>query len=135
MMYHEKNTMFADTGMTEGWSSPIVAPDTMTPDQFFGQLRRQHQDPIHALLIALLEDGTRDYQTAVGRENEPRSASIMVRDRNAKAWIAGADARITFEDCCDAFGINPEWLRAGIMASKPTRRLRRGHIVKGSVAA
>lgn len=132
-MYHEKNTMLVDTGAGEGWSSSIFTPDMMTPGQFVDALRSRHLDPDRALLLSVLEDGIRDYQQAVEREDEVRSAAMMRRDRNAKAWITGADAPITFADCCDAFGINPEWLRKGIMASKPTRKLRRGHIVKGSV--
>lgn len=135
-MYHEKNTMFADSALTnEGWSSPIFTPDMMTPSQFVDTLRSRQLDPDRALLLAVLEDGIRDYQRAVAREHEVRGGAAMARDRNAKAWIEGADAPITFADCCDAFGLDPEWVRKGLLAMKPTQKLRRQHIVKGSVAA
>ena len=134
-MYHEKNVMFAEVGMTEGWSSPIFVPDMMTPAQFVDTLRSRHFDPYRALLLAVLEDGIRDYQRAMGRDGTVRSAWDMVRDGNAKAWIAGADAPVTFQDCCEAFGLDPEWVRKGLMTMKPTQKLRRQHIVKGAVAA
>lgn len=134
-MYHEKNAMFADAGTTEGWSSPIFAPDMMTPSQYADTLRHRHLDPDRALLLAVLEDGIRDYQRAVAREDAVRSGAVMARDRNAKAWIAGDDAPITFADCCEAFNLNPEWVRKGLLTMKPTQKLRRQHIVKGAIAA
>lgn len=132
-MYYEKNPMFADAGFGAGesWSTPIFQPDVMVPAQFFDQMRRRHLDPIRSLLLAVLEEGITDYQRAAARQDQVLSVPVKRRDAAAKAWIDGAEAPLTFDACCEALDINPDWLRKGVMAKTGPFKFKRQHIVKG----
>jgi len=57
---------------------------------------------------------------------------VLYQRMSAKKWLDGGVGTITFEDCCDAIGLEPEYVRRGIadfcqrMRRKP-QMLKRGY--------
>lgn len=47
---------------------------------------------------------------------------ILHQKSNAKEWLAGGIGLITFEDCCDAVGVDPERAREKIESHCRSRR-------------
>lgn len=134
-MYYEKNPMFADAGGSKGWDSPILVPDVLTPSQHLDTLRASHLDPERSLMLAVLEEGINDYcNTKPHSEPDLRSNKAKKLHKDTRLWILGAEAYVTFRDCCEALGISPEWLRKGVLESLVTGKLKRRHTVRANKA-
>jgi hypothetical protein len=106
-----------------GLFDAINIPDLMTPGQFADMVGKSSElEPEQRLKLAILEDAIACYLKVApipGYSGEDRLEQVSNRKRRMHAealeWIEGADAPITFEDCCESLGINPEWMRAGIL--------------------
>jgi hypothetical protein len=71
--------------------------------------------PERALLAALLFDGVQLYLQYV----HATTAAQKSRYREAETWITLHDSEyvFSFDNCCEALGINPETFRAGLLAA------------------
>jgi hypothetical protein len=101
----------------------INIPDLMTPGQFADMVGKSGElKPEQRLKLAILEDAIACYLKVApipGYSGENRVEQVSNRQRRMHAealeWIDGAYAAITFENCCESLGFNPEWMRKGIL--------------------
>jgi hypothetical protein len=116
----------------------LFLPDVLTPAQYFDSIRRDSADvPLKRLMMAVLQDAIRCFQSNAG--NRSRSKEQCFRE--VREWIfhAPGEGPFSFVSVCDALGIVPEYLRAGLAewergqaAGLPAPRLGRRAPVLGS---
>lgn len=92
----------------------ITIPDALTPGQFYDAMRADDAcvRPIKRLMLAVLEDAMRCYQTyASSRSSAQRRLFV-----EAEAWLMDrrADGPFAFVTVCETLGINPNCLREGL---------------------
>jgi hypothetical protein len=91
-----------------------LGSDGVLPQQFFDTFRRsQRLEPEKALLLAILEDAIHGYQKYVWA----RDAADKERFQEAESWImrSGDDWIFSFENVCELLGLDPEYLRRGLL--------------------
>ncbi len=92
----------------------IMIPDALTPGQFYDGMRADDAcvRPIKRLMLAVLEDAMRCYQTYAGSRS-PVQRRLYVE---AEAWLMDrrADGPFAFETVCETLGIDPSCLREGL---------------------
>lgn len=98
----------------------LFQPDTLLSAQYFDNLRgKTLLEPEKRLMLAILEDGIHCY-----RDNLNASRGKKKRDFDeAAAWIVDADGDwvFSFESVCDSLGLNPAYLRQGLLRWKERR--------------
>ena len=89
------------------------APTTFVVDGIVVGDKGYARGPERALLSALLFDGLQAYVNYVITD----SARTKSRYREAYNWLTtlGSDYVFSFENVCEALGIDPEFLRYGLM--------------------
>lgn len=91
----------------------LFQPDTLLPEQFLENYRRKtFMEPETRLMLAVLEDAVACYQKYV-RATDERGMELF---RDAEAWVMQEDHAwlFSFDNICESFGINPEYLREGL---------------------
>jgi hypothetical protein len=88
--------------------------DALTPEQYYDGIRADDAAarPIKRLMLAVLEDAMRCYQTYASSRN-PAQRRLFV---DAERWLMdrGAGGVFAFETVCETLGIEPSCLRAGL---------------------
>ena len=88
-----------------------LTPEIMLPEQF-DELRGRGvvRSPEHRLMLAVLEDAVHTYQMGAGALRNQRLA------QETEEWFASQEtgSPFAFVTICEAFGIDPEWVRAGL---------------------
>jgi len=95
----------------------LFQPDTLMPAQFLDTYRRKsHLEPETSLMLAVLEDAVACFQKYVLARDE-RGIELF---QEAEQWIMKEDAEwlFSFDNICDSLGINPEYMRAGLVRWK-----------------
>jgi hypothetical protein len=95
----------------------LFQPDTLLPAQFLDTYRRKaHLEPETSLMLAVLEDAVACYQKYALARDE--NGVELFRD--AERWILQKDAAwlFSFDNICDSLGMNPDYLRAGLVRWK-----------------
>src|SRR3954470_18864198 len=95
----------------------LFQPDTLLPAQYLEHYRRQsHLEPETRLMLAVLEDAVACFQKYVVARDE-RGIELF---REAENWVLQKDTGwlFSFDNTCEALGINPEYLRAGLLRWK-----------------
>lgn len=96
----------------------LLGSDSVAAHQYFDTFRRsEHLESEQALLLAILDDAIhcfRKYRAAkdrLGRE----------RFQEAEAWIMrqGNDWIFSFDNVCELLGLDPEYLRRGLLQAQP----------------
>lgn len=102
--------------------------DTTLRDQYFATFRRsEHLEPEMALLMAILEDAIHCYR----KYRAARDRAGRERFRETEQWIMeeGDDWLFSFENVCEALGLDPQFIRRGVreLSASPaeTERSRR----------
>ena len=101
--------MSAATGFAE-----LMAPDILTPDQWYAAMRRE--DPrfsgIKQLMLAVLVDALHCLQIGERSRNGHQRQAFAEAD----VWIADrkGGGPFAFETVCETLGINPDWLRENL---------------------
>jgi hypothetical protein len=102
-------------------SSPFASGAIM-PVQYFGALKKQDDriEPYKRLLMAVLEDAVRCFQTNVGATNSTRRRLFI----ETELWIQSetTDGPFSYVAVCETLGIDPAYMRRALMDWK-TRRL------------
>ena len=95
-----------------------VEPEIVLPEQF-ENLGRRWTQPEHRLMLAVLEDSVHAYQTGCASCGGERRLQF----RETAEWFASDDTGwpFSFVAICQHFGIEPEYVRAGL------RRWRERH--------
>jgi len=78
--------------------------------------------PERELMAAVLEGALADYQQCCST----RDKKGMKQFADAKSWILESDSEwiFSFIHCCEALGIEPDYLRRGLLRSKQGKRAR-----------
>lgn len=92
----------------------LFVPDALTPAQYYSGLRAHDLPirPIKRLMLAVLEDAMRCYQTCGNARGRARRRLFA----EAEAWLLDhrADGPFAFETICQTLGIDPGCLRSGL---------------------
>ena len=99
----------------------LFQPDTLMSAQYFENLRRRTVlEPEKSLMLAILEDAVRSYQENL--LSQQKRAKKLFAD--AAEWIAetGSAWMFSFESVCDALGLNPAYVRRGLLQWKEKNR-------------
>lgn len=92
----------------------IMIPDALTPGQYYDGIRADDScaRPIKRLMLAVLEDAMRCYQSFANSRNRTQRRLFV----EAEAWLMDrkADGPFGFETVCETLGIDPSCLREGL---------------------
>jgi hypothetical protein len=94
--------------------SSLFQPDTLLSTQYFENLRSKTLfEPEKRLMLAVLEDGIYCYFDNLHAGGSKRKRLF----EDAAAWIVedSSDWVFSFESVCDALGLNPEYVRQGLL--------------------
>jgi hypothetical protein len=95
----------------------MFRPDVVLPTQFFAAMRqRVPQEAEYRLVVALLQDAVECYQKHL-RARDPKARQLFA---DAQAWIESDDRAwaFSFVNVCDLLGLNPGYLRHGLLRWK-----------------
>src|SRR5271166_2150959 len=102
---------------------PFQTFDSLARTEFYDSRRNRTRadEPIRRLMLAVLESAVRDYVENVNAFGRQR----QLRFQQASQWFAtrGSDAPFSFTSICDAFEIDPDYLRRGLFESSTNRSL------------
>ena len=101
----------------------LFQPDTLLPAQYFETLRRKTLEPEKELMLAVLEDGVASFLKYLHAEN--RTGNTLFRNAEEWIWEENSEWPFSFENICDVVGIDPQYLRQGLMRSKGLALVRR----------
>jgi hypothetical protein len=114
--YNEHQTFNPDERI-----SSLFDPDPLVPAQYFERFRSKTLAPEKRLMLAVLEDAVNCYQDNVSARSEKRKKPF----EESQAWILAEhhDWFFSFENVCEILGIDPAYLRQGLLDEKK-RKLR-----------
>jgi hypothetical protein len=95
----------------------LFQPDTVLSAQYFENLRRKTLfEPEKRLMLAILEDGIDCYLENLYASSAKRKRAF----EDAAAWISESEGDwvFSFDNVCHALGLNPEYVRQGLLRSK-----------------
>jgi len=95
----------------------LFQPDTVLSTQYFENLRRKTLlEPEKRLMFAILEDGVHCYLENLGASDAKKKQIF----EEAAAWITQIDGDwvFSFDSVCNALGLNPEYVRQGLLRQK-----------------
>ena len=97
-----------------------LPPETLLPTQWHRSTSDASLVPEKRLLLAILEEAVTTVQRYV--IDERRRGRRLYRE--AEAWVLSDDVSwpCTFRNICDALGIDPDYLREGVMRWSARRR-------------
>jgi hypothetical protein len=95
----------------------LFQPDTLLPDQYLDTFRRKlYLEPEKKLMLAILEDAIACFQKyAVARDIKGKALFS-----EAEEWIQQGTAGgiFAFDSVCEVLGLNPSYLRQGLVTWK-----------------
>ena len=96
--------------------------DILATEDFVRVHRSRPLSPEHGLMVAVLEVALADYQ----RCWKVRDKKSMERFADAQAWILESNSEwiFSFVNCCEAVGIEPDYLRQGLLRSNQGKSTR-----------
>ncbi|MBI2101685.1 hypothetical protein HYT53_03655 [Candidatus Woesearchaeota archaeon] len=101
----------------DGVVARIFQPDTLLPEQYLETFRRKTpKEPGDKLRLAVLEDAIMNFQKYL-KARDKRGRDL---DSEAEGWILDqdGDSPFSFETVCEVFGMNPDYVRQGLMKWK-----------------
>lgn len=107
-----------EKGTSPKFSEP---PDTILPSQYFGVMRGcGHLTPTERLMLAVLESAVHDFQQC--RLSTQRRGKRLFRE--AHEWLTSREETEIFScvAICHAVGIDPDYLRKGLLAWPSEKR-------------
>jgi hypothetical protein len=110
--------MSYDTGLSmEERVTSLFQPDTLLPDQYLDTFRRKlYLEPEKKLMLAILEDAIACFQKyAFARDSKGKALFS-----EAEEWIQEGTAGgiFAFDSVCEVLGLNPSYLRQGLVTWK-----------------
>jgi hypothetical protein len=96
--------------------------DILAAEDFARLYRSRPLSPERELMVAVLEEALADYQ----RCWKARDKKGMERFADAQAWILESDSEwiFSFINCCEALGIEPDYLRQGLLRWNQAKRAK-----------
>ena len=93
----------------------LFEPDAVLASQFYANFKRSpSKEPELMLMAAVLEDAVSCLSMKMRRATARQRKQI----EDARHWLAAEDENdwiFSFKNICDAMGINPNYLRRGLM--------------------
>lgn len=121
--HHRKQQEKVDLGLRFN-DRPLVPfeVDILAAEDFGRVYRSRPLSPERELMVAVLEEALADYQ----RCWKARDKKGMERFADAQAWILESNSEwiFSFINCCDVLGIDPDYLRQGLVRWKRTKLSR-----------
>jgi hypothetical protein len=108
----------------------LFQPDTTLAAQYFDSLRRKTElYPEKTLMLAVLEDGIRSFQDTFDGDHG-RNKQLF---QETEAWIFGGgdDWLFSFENVCATLGLNPDYVRKGLLRWKAAKMRERERAQSG----
>lgn len=111
----------------------LFASDALLPEQYY-DTHSKALEPERRLMLALLVDAVRCYQTGVTAPGGSHTRLFLEAER----WLftARRDAAFAFEDICDVLEIDPGYFRRGLrhwrarrLANQAPRLVRRSPVI------
>jgi hypothetical protein len=102
---------------SDGWILSLFEPDPVVFAQYFDSLRRKTLlEPEKMLMLAVLEDAIKCFQNKVLARSRRREKLF----EESEAWIFARDRDwfFSFENICEVLGINPAYVRQGLLGWK-----------------
>lgn len=99
----------------------LFQPDTLLPAQYFETYRRKAPlEPEKRLMLAVLEDAVACFQKYVFARDGKGKTTF----REAEEWILEEDSDwlFSFDNVCEVLGIDPRYVRQGLMRWKEMSR-------------
>ncbi len=117
--------MTYETGLSvEEKVASLFQPDTLLPAQYFETYRRKAPlEPERRLMLAVLEDAVACYQKYLSARDTKGKATF----KEAEEWVLEEDSEwlFSFENICEVLGINPQYVREGLVRWKERMLARR----------
>jgi hypothetical protein len=116
--------MMPATLMTPHDTGKLFEPDTILPAQFYAMFKNsQYREPERRLMVAILEDAVSCLST------DPHRCNLRQRKQyeEAKHWVSTDDEGewiFSFRNICEVLGMDPGYLRRGLMRPATGGRLR-----------
>ena len=121
--HHRKQQEKVDLGLRFN-DRPLVPfeVDILAAEDFARVYRSRPLSPERELMVAVLEEALADYQRCFSA----RDKKARKRFAEAERWIEDTDSEwiFSFINCCDVLGIDPDYLRQGLVRWKRAK-LRR----------
>src|SRR5262245_54149186 len=95
----------------------VFQVDSLTAQQFYNAFKRTaHLVPEKTLMLAILQDAVAVFQNYAGIQERKRRELFL----EAEAWILATDRTylFSFDNICELLGLNPIYLRQGLMRWK-----------------
>jgi hypothetical protein len=92
--------------------------ETMLPVQYLRQAGARHMEPHKRLILAVLQTVVDDCRGSLSRRRAGQGAAIEAQTyRDARAYVASTDRSypFSFENLCDAVGLDASSLRRGLV--------------------
>jgi hypothetical protein len=106
--------MFARFNQTDGYDTEFSQTEAILPFQFYGDRRRDAaNEPLKRLLVAMLVEGVRCFQTGSGAHRPAQRRDFA----EAHSWIFSDvdDGPFSFRAVCEALEIDTQALRRGLL--------------------
>jgi hypothetical protein len=121
--HHRKQQEKVDLGLRFN-DRPLVPfeVDILAGEDFACTHRSRPLSPERELMVAVLEEAVADYQ----RCWKARDKKGMERFADAQAWILESDSEwiFSFINCCEALGIEPDYLRQRLLRWNQAKRAK-----------
>jgi hypothetical protein len=116
-----KEKLYPELNFAEKPFVPFEA-DILAAEDFACIHRSRPLSPERELMAAVLVEALADYQ----RCWKARDKKGMERFADAQTWILDSNSEwiFSFVNCCEALGIEPDYLRQGLLGSKHKKRTR-----------
>jgi len=113
------NSMTSKSGSSsmEDRIASLFQPDTLLTEQYLETHRRKtHLEPEIRLMLAVLEDAVSCFQKYVTAQR-PKEKVLF---RDAEEWFLekDSDSIYSFENICESLGLDPDYLRKGLVQWK-----------------
>ena len=121
--HHRKQQEKVDLGLRFN-DRPLVPfeVDILAAEDFARVYRSRPLSPERELMVAVLEEALADYQ----RCWKARDKKGMERFADAQAWILESNSEwiFSFINCCEALGIEPDYLRQRLLRWNQAKRAK-----------
>ena len=112
-----------DRHQAEERLNDLFEPDVLLPIQYFAALKRKRFScGEHRLVIAIIQDAVECFQKHINARDSKRRQLFV----DAEAWIVDEDyaGTFSFNNICDLLGMNPGYLRRGLLDWRDKERAR-----------
>jgi hypothetical protein len=112
-----------DRHQAEERLNDLFEPDVLLPIQYFAALKRKKFScGEHRLVIAIIQDAVECFQKHINARDSKRRQLFI----DAEAWIIDEDyvGTFSFNNICELLGMNPGYLRRGLLDWRDKERAR-----------